>query len=106
MKAVTKIPVTYNVPNKVNEQEQNLVECRLLDVSIYPSVRVLYQYNVKDGVLLKSDSKAIDNATADAILGQSPINSVENGATLFYNVLRQEMATTFGISVNDIEIVD
>lgn len=104
MKAVTTIEVTYNVPNKINEQAQGIIEGRILSVQMYPSVSVVYQYNVQGGAMLLNGVKNIDNATADMVLGSNPIDSLSKAEQVFYGTLRAEMASTFGIDINDIII--
>lgn len=104
MKAVTTIKVTYNVPNKINEQAQDIIEGRILSVQMYPSVSVVYQYNVQGGAMLLNGVKNIDNATADAILGTNPIDSMSKAEEVFYGTLKAEMASTFGLELNQIVI--
>lgn len=104
MKAVTKVEVTYNVPNKVNKQEQGIIEGRILSVIMYPTASVIYQYNIKNGTSLLSGTKNIDTETANAILNANPIDSMQKAEQIFYATLKSEMAITFGVSQSDIEI--
>jgi hypothetical protein len=105
MKARTKIEVTYNVPVKVTERATSFIEGEIVSVRLTPIVQVDWRYK-SDLLHFMQGSKTIPNEVADLILGANPINSIEKANEVFYETLRQEMATTFGISVNDIEIVD
>jgi len=105
MKAITTVNVSCPEQGKVQPYNGILVG-KLLTVVMLPSVQANWEYQKEDGTPLMSGTTTIPNEVADVVLGANPIDSMSKADEVFYGVLRQEMATTFGIELEEIEIVE
>lgn len=103
MRAITTVNVTCPEKGKVQPYNGILVG-KLLTVVMYPSVQANWEYQKEDGTPLMSGTSTIDNATANSILGATPIDSMSKAEEVFYNTLKVEMASTFGIELDEIVI--
>ena len=104
MRARTLVQVTYNTPNKMVGQTTSVVIGKINMVGIYPDAMVGFTYENEDGTIIYRDTRKIDNATADEILGANPIDSMSKAEQVFYGTLKSEMASTFGIELDEIVI--
>lgn len=103
MRAITTVNVTCPEQGKVQPYNGILVG-KLLTVVMYPSVQANWEYQKEDGTPLMSGTSTIDNATANSILGLTPIDSMSKAEEVFYGTLKAEMASTFGIELDEIVI--
>lgn len=104
MKIKTTVDVTCPIQGKVQGYTGKLIG-ELLTVVMYPSVVASWQYCKEDGTpILTGEPLRLTNEQADALL-TSPITSMAVAENVFYGAMKVEMASTFEISVNDIEII-
>ena len=104
MIAKTTINVNCAEQGKVTPYN-GIVVGKLNTVVMMPSVQANWSYQKEDGTLLMSGTTIIEEATADTVLGANAIDSMAKAEQVFYGVLKSEMATVFGISETDIELI-
>lgn len=111
MKLETLVPVTYN--NGISTQETGIVTGVLfnceqdLENNLYS---YLYQYSSESGFVIKQESFSLDetkiNAMYEAVKDQIPNHPYcQRTNYMYYLGFTLEMAKTFGITPNDIEII-
>ena len=117
MKLVTKIEVTYNDPNSVASQQSSILEAELIQENPsvwendFNTIGANYQYKDLNGAIVHiagfrcfdEEIESLYNAVKTEI--PAGLNYRETTRYIFYFAFRIEMAKTFGITVNDIEIV-
>ena len=113
MKIKTLIPVTYN--NGVTGQETGIVTGTLSNCNQQLrfdfNSNFMYEYSTESGNILKNDMYPVNseetNALYEVVKGEVPtgLNYTDSTTYLYYLGFRIQMAQTFGISVNDIEII-
>ena len=102
MELKTLVNVTCSENGKV-QPYTGLVVGKLLSVQMYPIVKAVWGYYKEDNTLLISDIFTLTNEQANEML-TTPITSMEVAEDVFYNAMRIEMAQTFGIETNQIEL--
>jgi len=95
----TTVEVNCPVRNKVEIYTGELIG-KLYNVVMYPSVSANWEYQKADGTPIMSGTLFLTNEQADALLA-TPITSMAVAEQVFYGAMKVEMASTFGISVND-----
>lgn len=103
MELKTKVNVTCSEQGKVAPYNGKLVG-KLLTVVMYPRVSACWEYRKEDGTPILSGTSVFTNEQADDLL-TNPITSIEVAEQVFYGAMKVEMATTFGITLANIDIV-
>lgn len=103
MELKTKVNVTCSENGKVQPYNGKVIG-KLLTVVMFPSVQACWEYKKEDGTILMSGVLSLTNEQADALL-TNPISSMMVAEQVFYGAFRVEMASTFGITTSQIEIV-
>ncbi len=110
MKIRTKIPVIFN--SGIKSQSSAIVE-GIINMIIKDGERfnVSYKYVAEDGLELKSGSISLSNDEINGlyllVAGDilSDLNYTDSTMYLFYLGMKIKMSETFGINVNDIEVI-
>jgi len=95
----TTVNVNCPIQGKVEVYNGELIG-KLLTLVMYPSVSANWEYQKADGTPIMSGTLNLTNEQADALL-TTPISSMAVAEQVFYGAMKVEMASTFGISVND-----
>ena len=113
MKIKTLIPVTYN--NGIAGKETGLVTGTLSScnqqVQFGFNSNCMFQYSSESGQMIANNMYPVTaeeiNALYEVVKGEVPtgLNYTDSTTYLYYLGFRIQMAGTFGISVNDIEII-
>lgn len=114
MKIRTKVDVTYNAPGKATGQESGKVEGALINtvwMHDFNTVGANFMYSKPDGTLILKDGFSLSNDDIEtlysAIKDSIPVdqNHRDTERTKYYLAFMFEMAKTFGVSEDDIELV-
>ena len=113
MKIKTKIPVTYN--NGITGQETGLVTGTLQgcnqQLRFGFDSSYMFEYASESGQVIANNMYPVSaeetNGLYELVKGEVPtdLNYTDQTLYLYYLGMKIKMAETFGISVNDIEIV-
>ena len=113
MKIKTLVPVTYN--NGITGQESGLVTGNLQGCT--QGLRFgfdssyMFEYASESGQMISTNTYPVNaeytNALYEVVKGEVPtgLNYTDSTTYLYYLGFRIQMAATFGITVNDIEII-
>ena len=115
MKLVSNIDLTYSDGSINGGTDSGIIEGTIIrqEKQNDETIQFLYQYKNADGLEIKTGYFPISEAEADALYSAveanlPDINTVGYSAwneALFYEGFRVEMASTFGVTVADIDIV-